>query len=131
VIESRTQFAPMLGSCGASFVDPRGKLLGRTHDILGDVDSSYCFIGSQGPKFNLLDLIFAGLYSTFVFQKPDPDAIPPIVTPDLHDADNTHEEVCFATFVDLVLISVLSGKCWANTLIWTTGMAPEAAGTNR
>jgi hypothetical protein len=124
----------MLGSCGASFVDPRGKLLGRTHDILGDVDSSYRFIGLQGPNllgFNLLGLIFAGLYSTFVFQKPDPDAIAPIVTPDLHDPDNTHEEVCFATFVDLVLFSVLSGKCWANTLIRTTGMAPEAASTNR
>ncbi|TVU15140.1 hypothetical protein EJB05_38645 [Eragrostis curvula] len=65
--DNRTQFAPMLGSCGASFVDPRGKLLGRTHDILG-------------------------LYSTFVFQKPDPDAIPPIVTPDLCDPDNAHEE---------------------------------------
>ncbi|KQJ83687.1 mRNA cap guanine-N7 methyltransferase 2 isoform X3 [Brachypodium distachyon] len=33
-----------------------------------------------------------GLYSIFVFQKPDPDAIPPIVTPDLHGSDNAHEE---------------------------------------
>ncbi|XP_062185846.1 mRNA cap guanine-N7 methyltransferase 2 isoform X4 [Phragmites australis] len=65
--DNRTQFAPMLGSCGASFVDPRGKLLGRSYDILG-------------------------LYSTFVFQKPDPDAIPPVVTPDLHDPDSAHEE---------------------------------------
>lgn len=65
--DNRTQFAPMLGNCGASLVDPRGKLIARSYDILG-------------------------LYSTFVFQKPDPDAIPPIVTPDLNDADNAHEE---------------------------------------
>ncbi|XP_047057977.1 mRNA cap guanine-N7 methyltransferase 2-like [Lolium rigidum] len=65
--DNRTQFAPMLGNCGASLVDPRGKLVARSYDILG-------------------------LYSTFVFQKPDPDAIPPIVTPDLNDADNAHEE---------------------------------------
>ncbi|KAJ1271947.1 hypothetical protein BS78_06G165300 [Paspalum vaginatum] len=51
----------------ASFLDGRGKLLTRSYDILG-------------------------LYSTFVFQKPDPDAIPPIVTPDLHDPDNAYEE---------------------------------------
>ncbi|VAH34385.1 unnamed protein product [Triticum turgidum subsp. durum] len=56
--DNRTQFAPMLGSCGANLVDPRGKLIARSYDILG------------------------GLYSTFVFQKPDPDAIPPVVTPD-------------------------------------------------
>ncbi|XP_020178774.1 mRNA cap guanine-N(7) methyltransferase 2 isoform X1 [Aegilops tauschii subsp. strangulata] len=55
--DNRTQFAPMLGSCGANLVDPRGKLIARSYDILG-------------------------LYSTFVFQKPDPDAIPPAVTPD-------------------------------------------------
>jgi hypothetical protein len=43
VIDSRTQFAPILGSYGASFVDPRGKLLGRTHDILGDVGLFFLF----------------------------------------------------------------------------------------
>ncbi|KAL6903727.1 hypothetical protein ACP4OV_004540 [Aristida adscensionis] len=63
----RTQFAPMLASYGASLVDPRGKLLARSYDILG-------------------------LYSAFVFQKPDPDALPPVVTPELHDPDNAHEE---------------------------------------
>ncbi|CAN6276357.1 unnamed protein product [Urochloa humidicola] len=65
--DNRTQFAPMLGGYSASFLDARGKLVTRSYDILG-------------------------LYSTFVFQKPDPDAIPPIVTPDLHDTDNAHEE---------------------------------------
>ncbi|KAL5214925.1 hypothetical protein ABZP36_004077 [Zizania latifolia] len=65
--DNRTQFAPMLGSCGASLVDPRGKLVARSYDILG-------------------------LYSTFVFQKPDPDAMPPIVTPKLPDPENAQEE---------------------------------------
>lgn len=32
------------------------------------------------------------MYSTFVFQKPGPDAIPPVVTHDLNDADSAHEE---------------------------------------
>lgn len=65
--DNRTQFAPMLGGYGASFLDARGKLVARSYDILG-------------------------LYSAFVFQKPDPDAIPPIVTPDLPDPDKGHEE---------------------------------------
>jgi len=47
------------------------------------------------PVYSMFQLVYAGLYSTFVFQKPDPDAIPPIVTPDLHDPVNAHEEVCF------------------------------------
>ncbi|THU62615.1 hypothetical protein C4D60_Mb01t06970 [Musa balbisiana] len=63
----RTQFAGMLFSYGANFVDPRGKLLARSFDLLG-------------------------LYSTFVFQKPDPDVVPPVVTPMLHDGNYTHEE---------------------------------------
>ncbi|RLM65603.1 mRNA cap guanine-N7 methyltransferase 2 [Panicum miliaceum] len=65
--DNRTQFAPMLGGYSASFLDARGKLVTRSYDILG-------------------------FYSTFVFQKPDPDAIPPIVTPDLHDTDSAQEE---------------------------------------
>jgi hypothetical protein len=36
-LTSRTQFAPMLGNCGASLVDPRGKLVARSYDILGGV----------------------------------------------------------------------------------------------
>uniref|UniRef100_A0A0E0K5Y7 mRNA (guanine-N(7))-methyltransferase n=1 Tax=Oryza punctata TaxID=4537 RepID=A0A0E0K5Y7_ORYPU len=36
--------------------------------------------------------LVARLYSTFVFQKPDPDAMPPIVTPELHDPENAQEE---------------------------------------
>jgi hypothetical protein len=36
-LTSRTQFGPMLGNCGASLVDPRGKLVARSYDILGGV----------------------------------------------------------------------------------------------
>ncbi|XP_072992338.1 mRNA cap guanine-N(7) methyltransferase 2 isoform X2 [Typha latifolia] len=63
----RTQFAGMLSSYGANLVDLRGRLLPRSFDILG-------------------------LYSIFVFQKPDPDANPPIITPMLQDGNHTHEE---------------------------------------
>lgn len=65
--DNRAQFAGMLFSYGANFVDPRGKLLARSYDLLG-------------------------LYSTFVFQKPDPDVAPPIMTPLLQDGNHTHEE---------------------------------------
>jgi hypothetical protein len=54
---------------------------------------------------------FAGLYSTFVPQKPDPDAMPPIVTPDLHDPDNAQEQVCLPALVAVAcgfLFSVVS-----------------------
>ncbi|WOL03213.1 mRNA cap guanine-N7 methyltransferase 2 isoform X2 [Canna indica] len=65
--DNRSQFASMLFSYGANFVDPRGRLLARSFDLLG-------------------------LYSIFVFQKPDPDAAPPIMTPLFHDAVYSHEE---------------------------------------
>ncbi|KAG0481023.1 hypothetical protein HPP92_011881 [Vanilla planifolia] len=63
--DNRSQFAGMLSSYGANFVDPRGKLLSRSFDILG-------------------------LYAIFVFQKSDPDAIPPLLTPTLQDEE--HQE---------------------------------------
>ncbi|KAF5192727.1 mRNA cap guanine-N7 methyltransferase [Thalictrum thalictroides] len=63
----RAQFAGMLLNAGPTFVDNRGRLLPRSHDVLG-------------------------LYTTFIFQKPDPDAIPPIMTPALEDRSRTHEE---------------------------------------
>ncbi|KAG0449460.1 hypothetical protein HPP92_027295 [Vanilla planifolia] len=63
--DNRSQFAGMLSSYGANFVDPRGKLLSRSFDILG-------------------------LYAIFVFQKSDPDAIPPLLTPTLQEED--HQE---------------------------------------
>ncbi|KAL0926370.1 hypothetical protein M5K25_002592 [Dendrobium thyrsiflorum] len=63
--DNRAQFAGMLCSYGANFLDPRGKLLARSFDILG-------------------------LYAIFVFQKSDPDAAPPILTPMIHDEE--HQE---------------------------------------
>ncbi|CAL4974078.1 unnamed protein product [Urochloa decumbens] len=91
--DNRTQFAPMLGGYSASFLDARGKLVTRSYDILGVVKFSLLLHWIVRPQFTeCFHLRSTGLYSTFVFQKPDPDAIPPIVTPDLHDTDNAHEE---------------------------------------
>lgn len=47
-------------SAGPNLIDPRGRLLPRSYDVLG-------------------------LYSTFIFQKPDPDVAPPLATPLLQD----------------------------------------------
>jgi mRNA (guanine-N7-)-methyltransferase len=90
----------MLGGYSASFLDSRGKLVTRSYDILGGVKFFlflHHIVRTQFPHF--FHLVCTGLYSTFVFQKPDPDAIPPIATPDLHDADSAHEEVCFFCLV--------------------------------
>jgi hypothetical protein len=35
---------------------------------------------------------FTGLYSTFIFQKPDPDVAPPIMTPLLQESSYNHDE---------------------------------------
>ncbi|XP_058087610.1 mRNA cap guanine-N7 methyltransferase 2 isoform X3 [Magnolia sinica] len=67
VEEEKAQFAGLLHSYGANFVDPRGKLLARSFDVLG-------------------------LYTTFIFQKPDPNVEPPIMTPRLQDGSHMHEE---------------------------------------
>ncbi|XP_056164259.1 mRNA cap guanine-N7 methyltransferase 2 isoform X2 [Syzygium oleosum] len=64
--DNKAIFAGMLMGYGASVVDPRGRLLPRSYDMLG-------------------------LYTTFIFQKPDPDAAPPLTTPLLVDR-NHHEE---------------------------------------
>lgn len=85
----------MLGGYGASFLDARGKLVARSYDILGGVEFFLAALDCKVPVYSMFQLVYAGLYSIFVFQKPDPDAIPPIVTPNLHDPDNAHEEVCF------------------------------------
>ncbi|CAN4115051.1 unnamed protein product [Withania somnifera] len=54
--DNRAQFLGMLQDAGHNFIDPRGRLLPRTYDVLG-------------------------LYTTFIFQKPDPDIAPPLTTP--------------------------------------------------
>ncbi|CAL5363408.1 unnamed protein product [Camellia sinensis] len=65
--DNRAQFAGMLLDAGPSLVDPRGRLLTRSYDVLG-------------------------LYTTFVFQKPDPDIAPPLMTPLLQDGSHNHDE---------------------------------------
>ncbi|KAJ4819985.1 mRNA cap guanine-N7 methyltransferase [Rhynchospora pubera] len=65
--DNRAQFSGMFSSYAPNLVDPRGKLLPRSFDILG-------------------------LYSIFVFQKPDPDAVPPLFTPLLADEDPSYDE---------------------------------------
>lgn len=63
--DNRAQFAGMIINAGANLVDPRGRLLPRSYDMLG-------------------------LYTTFIFQKPNPDIVPPLSTPLLHDS---HDEI--------------------------------------
>lgn len=65
--DNRAQFAGMLLDAGHNLVDPRGRLLARSYDVLG-------------------------LYTTFIFQKPDPDIAPPLMTPVLQDGSHNHEE---------------------------------------
>ncbi|CAN0826152.1 mRNA cap guanine-N7 methyltransferase 2 [Linum grandiflorum] len=66
--DNKTHFAGMLMNAGATLVDPRGRLLPRSYDVLG-------------------------LYSTFIFQKPDLDAGPPLATPTLEEDNYSHKEV--------------------------------------
>ncbi|KAG2672316.1 hypothetical protein I3843_13G032200 [Carya illinoinensis] len=65
--DNRAQFAAMLMNSGPNLVDPRGRLLPRSFDVLG-------------------------LYTTFIFQKPDPDIAPPIMTPLLPETSYNHDE---------------------------------------
>ncbi|KAM0034706.1 putative mRNA (guanine-N(7))-methyltransferase [Helianthus debilis subsp. tardiflorus] len=53
--DNRAQFSEMLLEAGHGLLDPRGSLLPKFYDILG-------------------------LYTTFIFQKPDPDVAPPLMT---------------------------------------------------
>ncbi|GER28932.1 mRNA cap guanine-N7 methyltransferase [Striga asiatica] len=63
----RAQLAGLLMDAGHNFVDPRGRLLPRSYDVLG-------------------------LYTVFIFQKPDPDIAPPLMTPLLEDGSHNHDE---------------------------------------
>ncbi|KAJ9540220.1 hypothetical protein OSB04_026726 [Centaurea solstitialis] len=66
--DNRAQFSGMLVEAGHGLVDPRGRLLPKFYDVLG------C------------------LYTTFIFQKPDPDVSPPLMTPILHDGTQILDE---------------------------------------
>ncbi|PRQ58687.1 putative mRNA (guanine-N(7)-)-methyltransferase [Rosa chinensis] len=65
--DNRAQFAGMLMNYGPNLADPRGRLLPRSYDVLG-------------------------LYTTFIFQKPDPDIAPPPMTPVHQDAPHIIDE---------------------------------------
>ncbi|KAL7108051.1 hypothetical protein ACP275_06G091000 [Erythranthe tilingii] len=66
--DNRAQLAGMLVDAGHNLVDQRGRLLPRSYDVLG-------------------------LYTTFIFQKPDPDIAPPLMTPLYEDGGHNHDEV--------------------------------------
>ncbi|KAJ9684752.1 hypothetical protein PVL29_016966 [Vitis rotundifolia] len=66
--DNRAQFAGMLLNSGPNLVDPRGRLLPRSYDVLG-------------------------LYTTFIFQKVDPDIVPPLTSPFIiKDGSHNYEE---------------------------------------
>ncbi|KAK9674314.1 hypothetical protein RND81_12G225400 [Saponaria officinalis] len=65
--DNRAQFASLILKFGPNLVDARGKLLPRSYDVLG-------------------------LYTTFIFQKPDPDMAPPITTPILPDGPHIFDD---------------------------------------
>lgn len=66
----RAQLAGLLVDSGHNLVDQRGRLLQRSFDVLG-------------------------LYTTFIFQKPDPDIAPPLMTPIVGDGSHNHDEDSF------------------------------------
>ncbi|XP_024030386.1 mRNA cap guanine-N7 methyltransferase 2 isoform X1 [Morus notabilis] len=65
--DNRAQLAGLITTLYPNLVDPRGRLLPRSFDVLG-------------------------LYTTFIFQKPDPDFGPPLMTPYLQDGSFNHDE---------------------------------------
>ncbi|KAJ8551456.1 hypothetical protein K7X08_021471 [Anisodus acutangulus] len=66
--DNRAQFLGMLQDAGHNFIDPRGRLLPRSYDVLS-------------------------LYTTFIFQKPDPDITPPLTTPFLPVGSHNLDEM--------------------------------------
>ncbi|KAG5019188.1 hypothetical protein JHK82_015124 [Glycine max] len=66
--DNRAQLAGLLTHYVPNLLDPRGRLLPRSYDALG-------------------------LYTTFIFQKPDPEIAPPIPTPLLPDVSYNLDEV--------------------------------------
>lgn len=65
--DNRAQLASLILKFGPNLVDPRGRLLPRSYDVLG-------------------------LYTTFIFQKPDPAMAPPITTPVLPEGTHIYDE---------------------------------------
>lgn len=44
---------------------------------------------------------FIGLYTTFIFQKPDPDVAPPLATPLLQDDSFKHDEASISDLTEV------------------------------
>ncbi|XP_039023437.1 mRNA cap guanine-N7 methyltransferase 2-like isoform X1 [Hibiscus syriacus] len=65
--DNKSLLSGMMLNAGPNLLDPRGRLLPRSYDVLG-------------------------LYTTFIFQKPDPDLVPPVATPLLPDGSYDHDE---------------------------------------
>ncbi|KAJ8765983.1 hypothetical protein K2173_020499 [Erythroxylum novogranatense] len=65
--DNRMQFAGILMNLGPNLIDAKGRLLPRSYDVLG-------------------------LYTTYIFQKPNPDVAPPLATPLLQDDTYTYDE---------------------------------------
>lgn len=66
--DNRAQVLGMLQDAGHNIIDPRGRLLPRSYDVLG-------------------------LFTTFIFQKPDPDIAPPLTTPFLPVGSHNPDEM--------------------------------------
>ncbi|KAM7263470.1 hypothetical protein ACFE04_001153 [Oxalis oulophora] len=66
--DNKAQFTSMMANSGPNLVDTRGRLLPRSHDLLG-------------------------LYTTFIFRKHDPDIVPPLSTPLVQEEAYTPDEI--------------------------------------
>ena len=110
----------MLLDTGPNLVDPRGRLLPRSYDVLGDAPILFLCMHNS-IKLECIDIIFlsscscgtpfTGLYTTFVFQKPDPDIGPPL-TPLLQDGSHNHDEASLYNYMKAmrVYFHAYSGK---------------------
>ncbi|KAJ6892545.1 hypothetical protein NC651_025675 [Populus alba x Populus x berolinensis] len=101
--DNRTQFAGMIMNAGLNLVDPRGRLLPRSYDVLG-------------------------LYTTFIFQKPDPDVAPPLTTPLLQHDGYAIDEASIYDFSEGYIERIFL-QCSINDIFHSEWQAPEWQGT--
>lgn len=99
IAAKRAQLADMLMNFGQNILDPRGRLLPRSYDVLGEKGfpppTVYFHFSNNILLICFCVTFFTGLYTTFIFQKPDPDITPPIMTPLLPEISYDHEEASF------------------------------------
>jgi mRNA (guanine-N7-)-methyltransferase len=118
IVAVRAQLAGLLTNYAPNLLDTRGRLLPRSYDVLGNalIISFYHFIACTFLWFTFNNCLWkythgifhsnAGLYTTFIFQKPDPDITPPIATPILQDASYNLDEV-INYYYELFYLSVV------------------------